>query len=113
VTSISPASAEENLALDIGAFAHDPLGYVLYAFPWGIGELADERGPRTWQRELLHRLGEKLRDGELVGVADVIREATASGHGIGKSALVAWLILWALSTFEDVVRACQVASVDD
>ncbi|MCP4450735.1 MAG: terminase, partial [Planctomycetes bacterium] len=31
----------------------------------------------------------------------VIREAIASGHGIGKSALVAWLILWAMSTKVD------------
>jgi hypothetical protein len=31
----------------------------------------------------------------------IIREAIASGHGIGKSALVAWLILWAMSTFKD------------
>ena len=27
--------------------------------------------------------------------------ATSSGHGIGKSSLVSWLILWALSTFPD------------
>ena len=27
--------------------------------------------------------------------------AVASGHGIGKSALVAWIILWAMSTFTD------------
>jgi hypothetical protein len=30
-----------------------------------------------------------------------IREAVASGHGIGKSALIAWLIKWSLDTFED------------
>jgi hypothetical protein len=33
--------------------------------------------------------------------SSVTRIAVASGHGIGKSALVAWLILWALTTFED------------
>jgi hypothetical protein len=27
--------------------------------------------------------------------------AVASGHGIGKSALVAWIILWAMSTLHD------------
>lgn len=100
-TAISSGNAEAVLATDIGRFTHDPLGFVLYAFPWGQGELANERGPRAWQYEVLDEIGQKLRAGELVGVADVIREATASGHGIGKSALVAWIILWALSTFED------------
>lgn len=100
-TRISPGNVEAALALDIGRFVHDPLGFVLYAFPWGRGELREATGPRAWQHEFLERVGQKLRDGELVGSAEVIREATASGHGIGKSALVAWLILWAMSTFED------------
>ena len=30
-----------------------------------------------------------------------MRLAVASGHGIGKSALVAWIILWAMSTLRD------------
>jgi hypothetical protein len=29
---------------------------------------------------------------------DALRQAVASGRGIGKSALVAWLILWMLTT---------------
>lgn len=98
---ISPANAEAALQADIHSFEHDPLGFVLYAFPWGHGELANESGPRVWQRELLSGLGEKLSNGKLCGAQEVIREATSSGHGIGKSALVAWLILWAMSTFED------------
>ncbi|MGZ5905641.1 MAG: terminase, partial [Reyranella sp.] len=32
---------------------------------------------------------------------EAVRMAVASGHGIGKSALVAWIILWALSTVSD------------
>lgn len=31
-TSLSP---EEQLIEDIAGFTHDPLGYALYAFPWG------------------------------------------------------------------------------
>ena len=100
-TQTSSANPEADLVTDIGRFAHNPLGFVLYAFPWMQGELANEHGPRTWQRELLVEIGEKLSIGELTGLAEVIRYATASGHGIGKSALVAWLILWAMSTFED------------
>ena len=28
-------SPEEQLIEDIASFTHDPLGYALYAFPWG------------------------------------------------------------------------------
>jgi len=37
--------------------------------------------------------------------------ARASGHGIGKTALVCWLILWALATFEDT-RGVVTANTD-
>lgn len=77
----------------------DPFGWVLDAFPWGEGELVGFEGPDEWQREFLEGIGEQLRAGEDIGC--VIREATASGHGIGKSALVSWLILWAIDTLED------------
>jgi len=93
------ADPETALIEDIAGFQHDPLGYVLYAFPWGEGELVGHLGPRMWQREILVTMGEKLKAGRDLGC--VIQEAIASGHGIGKSALVAWIVLWALSTFED------------
>ena len=32
---------------------------------------------------------------------EAVRSAVASGHGIGKSALVSWIILWAMSTLPD------------
>ena len=93
------------LATDMQQFLHDPYGYVLYAFPWGVedSELEEYDGPDTWQTEVLERVGEKLRAG--ASAADVINEviqiAVAAGNGPGKSALVAWLILWSMSTFED------------
>lgn len=90
---------------DIAAFTHDPLGFVLYAFPWGEPgtELAGKTGPRPWQREVLIEIGKRLAAG--AALEDAFREAVqiavASGHGVGKSALVAWLILWSMSTHED------------
>ena len=83
---------------DVGAFGLDPLGYVRFAFPWGVPgtPLADETGPEDWQCELLQLLGQGLATPE-----EAVRLAIASGHGIGKSALVAWIILWALSTMHD------------
>jgi hypothetical protein len=85
-----PSNADNWLAEDIGGFYADPLAYVLYAFAWPIGEQA---GPDDWQRDCLKRMGE----GTLT-VEAALQMATTSGHGVGKSALVAWIILWAMST---------------
>ena len=92
-------SVEEQLITDIAEFTHDPLSFVKYSFPWGDDELSDKY-PDAWQIEILTALGDKLKHGK-INAREAIQIAIASGHGIGKSALVAWLILWALSTFED------------
>lgn len=76
--------------------SRDPLLFVQMGFPWGKGELEKYEGPDEWQKGIL----EDVRDG-LLTADQALRIAVASGHGIGKSALVAWLILWALSTMED------------
>lgn len=75
----------------------DPLAFVLGAFPWGEAgtRLAAFTGPEPWQATLLGR----IRDG--LPLHRAIQEATASGHGVGKSALVSWIILWATTTFPD------------
>lgn len=76
----------------------DPYAFVLGAFPWGEPDtrLASETGPEEWQRQVLC----DVRDG-LLSLDQAIQLATASGHGVGKSCLVAWLILWAISTLTD------------
>ena len=84
----------------VASFQYDPLGFVLASFQWGSGELAEFDGPDDWQVEVLNTIGGGLRDGSL-SVMEAIQVAVASGHGIGKSALVAWIILWAMSTHED------------
>ena len=88
------------LISDLLRYTRDPLGFVLFVFPWGEGELKDYDGPDTWQAETLLKIGEELHKGKMT-TQEVIRYAVASGNGPGKSALVAWLILWAMSTFED------------
>lgn len=87
--------SEVALANEVAGFSGDPYGFVMFAFPWGSGPLADKTGPDKWQRAVL----ESIRDGAALETA--YQDATASGHGVGKSALVAWLLLWAMSTFED------------
>lgn len=96
---LTPAEFRRELLTDLGRLTHDPYGFVKWAWPWGIpgGPLEDETGPDEWQEEQLRRIGESLRDDPF----RIVREATASGHGIGKSSTVAWLIHWALMTHED------------
>lgn len=93
--------AEQQLVEDIASFTHDPLGFVLYAYDWGNGELARFTGPDQWAREELDEIGQKLRAGAISTTSEVIQMATASGHGIGKSAMVAWVVNWAMCTRED------------
>ena len=88
--------AEIELIKDMASMSKDPLKWVIYSFPWGTGELSKFDGPDVWQKDILI----KVRDG-LMSLSEALRFAVASGNGPGKSALAAWLILWALSTFED------------
>ncbi|EFP4585428.1 terminase [Salmonella enterica] len=91
---------EAMLADDMGRFFYDPLGFVMYAFEWGAGELDGFDGPDEWQREFLTDWGEAIRTNNFDGIKPVeaYRCATSSGHGIGKSALTAWVILYIMST---------------
>jgi hypothetical protein len=91
--SVSP-DYESRLIEDIADFYLDPLGFVLYVFDWGSGDLKDHDGPDEWQAEQLKEIGDLLTENP----DRSIQEAIASGHGIGKSAETAWLILWAMST---------------
>ena len=94
----SKRDPEAELVSVIAGFRHDPIGFVEFAFPWGEEgtELADEQGPRAWQREVMDDVSAALLNGDMEGA---VRIAVASGHGIGKSALVSWMLLWALCTF--------------
>jgi hypothetical protein len=84
--------------------ADDPENFVMFCFPWGQPNTPLEKfkGPRAWQRRALRRIAEfikanknKLNNDELI---DALRRAVSSGRGVGKSALVSWLILWMLTT---------------
>ena len=90
----------------------NPLAFVLYAFPWGEKGTPLERfsGPRKWQREVLSEMAEHIKANKAVGDAKlpheseddmlykILRIAISSGRGIGKSALVSWIVIWMLST---------------
>lgn len=81
------------IADDIARFEFDPLGYVKYVFDWGYGDLKDEDGPDQWQADLLNDIGANLK-----GADSAVQLAVASGHGIGKTAVSAWIIHWFIAT---------------
>lgn len=87
---------EWDLMNDIMEYQYDPYGFVMYAYPWGSSELKDHPGPDEWQTEILKAVGSGL-----LTIDEAIQVAVASGNDIGKSALIAWLIDWALSTMKD------------
>lgn len=77
----------------------DPLSCALFSFPWGEDDFIDEPGPRKFQRQVLEELGAHLKDPETR--YKPFRKAISSGHGIGKSALIAMIVHWAKSTALD------------
>ena len=92
----------KQLASDIAGFYDDPLGFVLYAYPWGQAGTALEHynGPDAWQVEILTTLSTEIKARKFDGKTPVlpIQIAVSSGHGVGKSTLVAWLIQFIMST---------------
>lgn len=95
-------SKEEDDLQDLVAECyHDPLKFVRAMYPWGEpGPLENYAGPDVWQVEFLAKLGQECRRRKFDGHTAVapIRMAVSSGHGIGKSTLVAWLVDWIMST---------------
>lgn len=83
----------------LASVSNDPLAFTMGAFPWGeVGTVLEKfDGPDEWAIALMTRIKAGLTD-----LNAAIQEATASGHGIGKSATVAQLILWAFCTFPDM-----------
>lgn len=106
---MTPEALKAEIVADLGSFTHDPLGFVLWAFPWGVPGtlLANEDGPDVWQREQLSAIGRDLRADPF----KLIQDATASAHGIGKTTQVAWLVLWAIMTHENT-RGVVTANTD-
>ncbi len=97
-------TVDDELLEELAYLSPRPRDFVYFAFPWGeSGELEKRSGPEKWQDEALSYMQAKLLagydKGEVIGEA--LQLAVRSGHDIGKSAFVCWLIIWAVSTRED------------
>lgn len=84
----------------MGDLAEDPLEFVRFSYPWNTGDLKGFHGPDQWQTGFLREWGEEIRLRAFDGITPVlpIRTSTTSGHGVGKSALTAWIADFILST---------------
>jgi len=106
---------DEQLADALADFVCDPLGYVMFAFPWDTNKAIQlvelqspykERfpgckwGPDVWACEFLDGVRDEILERRFDGHTAVgpIQMATVSGHGIGKSVLVAWVIKFIMDT---------------
>lgn len=82
----------------------DPEAFVMFVYPWGKANtpLDGISGPRGWQRELMQELRLAIKENRnafaMRTICKVFQEAVASGRGIGKSAALAMLLHWFLST---------------
>jgi hypothetical protein len=74
---------------------NSPLRFVSLAFPTIRLE--------KWQRAVLETIGHQLQENAQLNRWRAVQIAVASGNGIGKTALLSWLILWGLMTFEQTV----------
>lgn len=94
---------EEQLQRDIAGFLYDPYGFVMYAYPWGKEGtfLAKHAGPDEWQKKALIEIGDAMRAAAETG--EPVRILRRSGHEIGKTAFIAWIIQWFTSTREHPV----------
>ena len=94
---------QEQLIKRFAEFRNDPYGFVLFSYPWGKKgtPLEDEDGPDWWQVDIMDVLRQELEKRDLTPdeVFAAIQIAVASGHGIGKTSLVAWLIHWFISCY--------------
>jgi hypothetical protein len=85
---------EIELGKEMAQYAADPWRFVMDMFPWGSHPELKGAAPEEWQREVL----EAIRDGL---PEEKVRIPCASGHGVDKTALTSWIILWALATCRD------------
>jgi hypothetical protein len=93
---VIPEAITDDLADPIDellACSNDPLRFVELAFP--------HIKPENWQRQVMTHIGDQLNANMRLSKFTPIQIAVASGNTIGKTALLSWLIIWSLTTFED------------
>jgi hypothetical protein len=65
---------------------------------WGLLTLEHHAGPRKWQADIISKVDKHILENRQDKAMKVLRDATSSGRGIGKSALTSWIAHWMIST---------------
>lgn len=120
----APQEVEAMLQGDVGSYADDLLGYIVYAFPWGstpelsvvpwyvngvprpgMEEFCERYphmrfGPDLWSCRLADKITKEVKERgfDYKRTVRAVQVAVTSGHGIGKSAMVGMLVSWILDT---------------
>jgi len=93
---------DKKLREDMGALALLPYDFVMYSWPWRRKGTFLEHfdGPDDWAKGFLLDLADEIQDRDFNGhdAVEPVRMAVGSGHGVGKSALVAWLSFFIMAT---------------
>jgi hypothetical protein len=117
IGSASPPTdgMSDDLMAWLAEVADDPYAHALGAYPWGEKGTVLEKfpdGPLDWQVDVMEDIRIAIQQGamtpeEAISHAMAVEEpqpiqlATATGHGVGKSALVSMITIWAFTTFPD------------
>lgn len=93
------AELQDQLLDEIVETIYDPLAFVKGFFPWGSpGDLEMSKGPYEWQTVIFALIRDHLSSS--ITRHTPLRIAVASGNGIGKSAFLAMINKWAMTTCE-------------
>ena len=102
VKTITLCKKDKELGKHIEQYVYDPLGFVMFAYPWTEKDTALEYCKlENWQYQLLKKLGDDIRErGVFTGEKAVnpMLAGAVTGHGVGKSALLGMLCSWLMST---------------
>src|ERR1051326_2544005 len=108
-------SIDLELADQVASFYDDPLGGVLFAYPWGeTGPLENFKGPNPSQERFLIDLGDEIKARKFDGYHAVkpIFMSISSGHDTGKTGLAGMLAGWLMAT-RDGLRGTVTAITSD
>lgn len=91
------AQLDAELEEFVGQFYDDLEGFIDCCYAWPI---QGESGPDDWQRSIAREVSVAVKERGFDGINAVlpIREGVSSGHGIGKSVLIAMIVHWLMST---------------
>jgi hypothetical protein len=94
---------EAELLTQMKVFEADPIGFIIYSYPWGKAgtPLENFKGPRAWQREALEYVERHAKE-QMFAFENglplkVCEMAFASGRGPGKTTLNSMLAHWHMS----------------